>query len=82
MEKRLDPLALGYSLALLSAICMLTLGILGNLGVYNNAMQMMQSWHMYFSPSIGGIIAGMLEAAILSFLGGYLIAVFYNKTAK
>ncbi|UGV40763.1 hypothetical protein J7W08_12080 [Methanococcoides orientis] len=75
----LKPSAFGLSLAVLSAIVMLLLGILGNLGIYTGAVEMMQQWHMFFSPSMGGIVAGMIEAGIISFVFGYAFAFLYNK---
>lgn len=76
--KTLNPLALGYAGAIISAIGMLLLGILGNLGIYTGAAQMMEEWHMFFSLSIGGIIGGMVEAAIISFIALYVFALLYN----
>lgn len=79
MANKLNAKALGLSLALIGALCMLLLGILGNFGVYLGAVEMMQTWHLFFSLSLLGIIAGMIEAAIISFVFGWLIAYFYNK---
>jgi hypothetical protein len=76
--KTLNALALGYAGAIISAICMLLLGILGNLGLYSGAVGMMEEWHMFFSPSVGGIIIGMIEAAIISFIILYAFALVYN----
>ena len=82
MEKvRLNPLALGGAVAILAALIMLLLGILGNIGVYTGAVGMMQQWHMFFSLSIGGIIVGMLEAAVVTFVFVYLFGFIYNKFA-
>ncbi len=78
-KTKLDAKALGYAAAILSAICMLLLGILGNLGIYTSAVEMMQKWHLFFSLSIVGIIAGIIEAAIAGFIFGYLFAWLYNK---
>ncbi len=82
MEKaKLNSLALGYAAAILAAVIMLLLGILGNIGVYTGAVDMMQQWHVFFSLSIGGIIAGMVEAAIITFVFVYLFGFIYNKFA-
>ncbi len=81
MTNKLNGMALGYSLALLGALCMLLLGILGNLGIYIGTVEMMQQWHLFFSLSIVGIITGIIEAAVISFIFGWLIAYFYNKFA-
>ena len=79
MTERLNSLALGYAGAILSAIIMLVMGILGNLGIYSGAVEMMQEMHLFFSLSIGGIIAGMIEAAIISFVILYAFGRIYNK---
>jgi len=76
---KLNALALGYAAAFVAAIIMLLLGILGNLGIYTGAVEMMQQWHMFFSLSIMGIITGMIEAAIISFVFTYIFGWFYNK---
>jgi len=79
VKLKLNALALGYAGAILSAICMLLLGIFGNIGIYTGAVEMMQKWHMFFSLSIGGIIAGIIEAAVIGFIFAYLFAWLYNK---
>ena len=82
MDKaKLNSLALGYAAAILAAIIMLLLGILGNIGVYTGAVDMMQQWHVFFSLSIGGIIAGMVEGAVVTFVFAYLFGFIYNKFA-
>jgi hypothetical protein len=57
------------------------LGIFGNLGIYMGAVEMMRQWHMFFSLTLTGIIAGMIEAAIIYFIFAYLFGIFYNKFA-
>lgn len=79
VKQKLNELAFGYSLAIVSALCMLLLGIAGNMGIYTGAVGMMEEWHMFFSLSIGGIIGGILEAGVISFVAGWLIAWVYNK---
>jgi heme/copper-type cytochrome/quinol oxidase subunit 2 len=81
MAEKLNQLALGYAAATLSAVCMLLLGILGNMGIYKGAVEMMQQWQIFFSLSIGGIIAGIVEAAIIGFIFGYAFGWLYNKFA-
>jgi heme/copper-type cytochrome/quinol oxidase subunit 2 len=82
MVGKLDELALGYASAVISAIIMLLLGISGNVGIYTGAVEMMQKWHMFFSLSIAGIIAGMIEAAIIGFVFAYAFGWVYNKFTK
>jgi len=79
MDKELNGFALGSALAILSSLCMLLIGILGNLGLYTGAVKMMQAWHIFFSLSVLGILAGIIEAAIVSFIFGWLLAFIYNK---
>ncbi len=78
---KLRPLALAGAAAIIAALIMLLLGILGNIGVYTGAVDMMQQWHMFFSLSIGGIIAGILEAAVITFIFVYLFGFIHNKFA-
>ena len=76
--KTLNAVALGSAGAITSAGGMLVLGLLGNFGLYTGAVTMMGQWHASFSLSIGGIIGGMLEAAIISFIILYVFALVYN----
>ena len=80
--KKLNALALGYAGAIVSALIMLVLGVLGNLGVYTGAVMQMQKWHMYFSLSTTGIITGMIEAAVISFVFLYIFGLVYNMYTK
>ncbi|MBU0460758.1 MAG: hypothetical protein KJ597_02855 [Nanoarchaeota archaeon] len=58
---------------------MLLLGLLGNLGLYMGAVKQMMEWHLFFSLSFLGIIAGMVEAAVISFIFVWLFVWAYNK---
>jgi len=78
-KNELNSLALGYAGATLSAICMLLLGIGANLGVYLAAAEQMAKWHMFFTFTPLGILAGIVEASIWGFLGGYVFGWLYNK---
>jgi hypothetical protein len=51
MNDKLHAFALGAAAAIVAAIGMLILGILGNLGIYSGAVLMMSQWHMFFSLS-------------------------------
>lgn len=82
MEKHLNPLALGIAAGGVAAISMLVLGIMGNIGLYTGAVNMMQEWHMFFSLDVIGIITGMLEAAIISFVSLFIFGWLYNKFLK
>ncbi len=79
--QKLNANAVGYSLAILSGLSMLIFGIFGNLGWYMGAVDAMTQWHMFFSLSVGGIIAGIIEASIWGFIAGWLATYFYNMFA-
>ncbi|MDL5363217.1 hypothetical protein [Halalkalicoccus sp. NIPERK01] len=78
----LDALALAGAAALVSAIVMLLLGVFGAIGVYEGAVEMMQQWHMFFEPTVVGTVAGMIEAAVISFILVYPFAWLYNVIAR
>jgi hypothetical protein len=81
MSKKLNPEAFGLAGAIVSAFGMLIMGIFGNMGLYGNATRMMQQWHMFYNLSAVGIVGGMIEAAIISFVFAYVLAVVYNQLA-
>ncbi len=81
VKEKLNELALGYAGAGVSAACMLLLSIAAKLGVYTRAAERMMDWHMFYTLSFGGIIAGMIEAAVWSFVFLYALAWVYNKYA-
>ncbi len=81
MSEKLKPLALAYAGAFIAGICMLLLGVLANFGVYKGAADEMQKVHMFFSLEPVGIVTGILEAAVLVFVGAYVFAIVYNKFA-
>jgi len=80
-EAKLDPLALGYSAAILGGLIMLVLSIVGLLGYGAEAVDIMRAYHIWYSLSPAGIVLGVIEGAIACFVGGYLIAYFYNRFA-
>jgi hypothetical protein len=73
--------ALASAGAIVAAACMLLLGILANIGLYEGAAAMMMEWHMFFSLTLGGIISGMVEAAIITFVVLYVFSWMYNIIA-
>ncbi|MFO7607125.1 MAG: hypothetical protein R6W72_12605 [Desulfurivibrionaceae bacterium] len=81
MNGKLNVLALSEAAAIVSALSMLVLGIFGNIGIYTGAVEMMRQWHMFFSLAPLGILTGMLEAAVISFVIVYLLGWLYNKLA-
>lgn len=79
---KLHALNLGYSGAIIAAFIMLLLGILGNLGVYTEGVEAMMQWHLLFSLSFMGIIGGMIEGALTTFVLLYAFALTYNWLLK
>lgn len=75
---RLDPLAFSGAAALVAAVIMLLLGILGAVGVYEGGVEMMEQWHLFFAPTLAGTIAGMIEAALATAIFTYVFARLYN----
>jgi len=79
VKQKLDNKALGYGVAIVSAIGMVVTWLFGISGVYSNWVNGMMNMHMFFSLSFLGLITGILEATIWGFITGWLIAYFYNK---
>jgi len=79
MAEKLNALAFGYAGAIISVVGMLLLGVLGNLGLFPNVVEAMMRWHLFFSLSVIGIIAGIVEAAIFNFVVLYIFAWLYNE---
>lgn len=77
--KKLEVLPWAKAFAAWSAIIMLLLGILGNLGIYRSAAEQMARWHLFFSLSPLGVIAGMIEAAVVSYILVYLFIWIFNR---
>jgi len=82
MTCKLNPWAFGGAAAIVAAIGMLLLGILGNIGIYTGAVEMMSGWHMFFSLTFWGILGGMVEAAIITFVFSALLAWVYDMFVK
>jgi len=80
--QKLNQNAFAIAGAVVSAITMILLGIMGNIGIYSGAVKMMEEWHMFFSLSFLGIITGVIEASVISYLSFYLFAWTYNKLIK
>jgi len=79
MNSKLDSLALGYAGAITSSIGMFVMWVMGSIGYYTEAVGMMQGWHMFFSLSITGLIGGVIEAAVFSFIILYIFGWLYNQ---
>ena len=79
MAQQLNPQALGFAGAIISAGVMFLLGVFAPMGIYAGAAERMMGMHMFFAFGTVGIITGMIEAAVLGFVFLYLFAVAYNK---
>ena len=78
MNNKISPLAASLTAAIVSALLMLVLGIFGNIGIYESAVESMQRWHMFFDLSVVGIIGGMIEAAVIAFVIVIISVWIYN----
>lgn len=78
----LDPLALAGAGGVVAAVVMLLLGVFGAVGVYEGAVEMMAQWHLFFAPTVVGTVAGMVEAAVVTFVFTYALAWLYNAFVR
>jgi hypothetical protein len=79
MKTRLNAIAFGMAAAVIAALIMMIIGILSRFGIYTEAAAMMSEWHLFFSPTPIGVLAGMVEAAVSTFVFTYLFAALYNQ---
>jgi hypothetical protein len=79
MTEKINTLAFAVSAAIVAALSMLILGVLGNIGLYEGAVEMMMKWHMFFSLTSLGIFTGMVEAAVITFVFFAIFGWLYNK---
>ncbi len=77
--QKLDERAFAYTLAAVSAGCMVLITIFSYLGLYLGAVASMIRWHMFYTLDPLGIILGTAEAAVWGLFAGYAIAWIYNK---
>ena len=80
--KTLQPNALGLSFALLGAIFMLAFSLLALSGIYTELYEATRDWYLFYDLSVAGIIGGMVEVGLWSYISGVVIAWFYNWFAK
>jgi hypothetical protein len=79
MNEKLNAPAFGAAAAIVAALIMLIIGILSRFGIYTDAALMMSEWHLFFSPTPMGVLAGMAEGAISTFVFTYLFVILYNN---
>ena len=82
MPKKLQAKQLALTFAILSALFMLVLWLLANIGIYVTAAEMMADWHMFFDLSLTGLLAGMVEAVVVSFVLVIVFVWIYNKVGE
>lgn len=80
-SKKLQAQPVATALAVWSALLMLVLWLLSRMGFYVSAAEQMARWHVFFNPSLVGLIGGMIEAAVMSVIGVYLFVYIYNLFA-
>jgi len=80
--KQLNPQAIGLSAGILSGVGMLIIGILASFGTYLGAFEMMKSMHIFFDATFLGVIAGIVEAFLFSYVVGFLFVWIYNMLNK
>lgn len=73
---------LALAFAIWSAVIMLIMWVASQMGLYVQAAEQMASLHMFFDLTPVGLIGGMLEAGVLSYLGVQLFALIYNRFAS
>ncbi len=75
----IDALSLGGALGVVSALVMVLLGLLGSFGQYEEGVGMMETWHVFFEPTLVGTVAGAVEAFLAVFVFTYLSVSLYNR---
>lgn len=64
--------------AIFAGLGMLLLSIANALGIYEGAVNMMQQWHMFYTPTIVGTITGIIEAAIITYVSILIVVGIYS----
>ena len=82
MPKKLKSKQLAVTFAIWSALFMLVLWLLANMGLYVSAAEQMSKWHVFFNLTFTGLIAGMIEAVIVSYALVLVFVWVYNWVGK
>ncbi|MDP2691273.1 MAG: hypothetical protein Q8O95_02615 [bacterium] len=77
--KTLNVNAFGLSLAVFGALGMLIMALLAMAGYYTEAWDLMAQFHVLADLTVLGVIGGMIEAALWSYVSGVLVAWVYNR---
>ena len=79
--KNLSPNALGLSLGILAAVHMLAISLAAMSGYYTGAYEAMKVWHMFYDLTAVGVLGGILEAFVWSYIAGAVFGWMYNRLA-
>lgn len=80
---KLSASALGLACGVLHAICMVVVALgVWMFGWWAGSVALISEWYPGFGPSFMGLVAGAFWGFLEGFVGGYLLAWFYNKFAK
>ena len=79
---KLDANKLALASALTSALFMVLLSLGSGMGLYSNATMQIQSIHMWYAPTFGGTLTGLIEAAVITYIFVWIAVSIYNKMAE
>jgi hypothetical protein len=81
-KQELNVIALALTLGLLSAACMLIMGVAWwQFDVWPVTSQIVSEWYVGYGPTGVGTVVGMLYGFVDGFIGGAVVAWLYNKLA-
>lgn len=76
-------LALALTLGMLSALCMLIMGLAWwQYQLWPMTSEIISEWYVGYGPTGVGTMVGMLYGFVDGFIGGAIIAWLYNKLAS
>ncbi len=80
---KLNVLSLGLAAGSVTAICVFLLGMVGWLfGLWTTAIDLTSMFYKGYGPTLTGSLIGAAWGFFDGFVGGALIAFFYNKFQK
>ena len=81
-KNKLNTSSIALAAAVWSALLMLVIWLLANMGLYVSAAEQMSKWHMFFNLTVIGLVSGMIEAGVISFLLVYSFATVYTMITQ
>lgn len=81
-KNKLNTNSIAVAAGIWSVLFMLVMWLLANMGLYVSAAEQMSKLHMFFNLTLVGLISGMIEAGVVSFLLVYSFAFVYNIVVK